>query len=105
MTEQKLLPCPFCGGEATIFPYTDRLGIKQYRGGCFDCGETISLNNTTEEAVRRWNTRSDNTQRYKEALEFYAKKKNYNNEFDHGYKTSIDLDEGSVARDALKNNP
>lgn len=61
MSEIKLLPCPFCGGEAVLV--RDRIG--QWRVGCKKCncmttyqfdfgeGEEISKN----KAANVWNTR------------------------------------------------
>ncbi len=56
MSELKLLPCPFCGGEATI----DNAGGK-YQAWCKHCccihmGEFY---NTEAEAIAAWNRRAD----------------------------------------------
>ena len=55
MCELKLLPCPFCGGEATI----DNVGRK-YQAWCKHCccihmGEFY---NTEAEAIAAWNRRT-----------------------------------------------
>lgn len=60
MPEEKLKPCPFCGGEAHIIHY-------QYAGWCIDClscpvelyympAEDGSYW-TKDETIKRWNTR------------------------------------------------
>lgn len=75
MTEQKLLPCPFCGSEGIVLPQ----GNPKKLSWAAECGEILRYEDskcdvepctedfdTKEEAVKTWNTRADNTQRYKE---------------------------------------
>lgn len=69
MKESKLLPCPFCGGEASLGTVTYdkrseivRLNKQQtfYGVNCIECGATtfgIIGSKTEEEAKQRWNTR------------------------------------------------
>lgn len=52
----KLLPCPFCGGDA--FRDTEEIGIAKYLVGC--SGSPClgyQWGRTREEADRNWNTR------------------------------------------------
>ena len=53
----KLLCCPFCNGEATL--YEDRHGniICGYNVSCDDCCATIFAD-TEQEAVEMWNKRA-----------------------------------------------
>ena len=56
MSEIKLLPCPFCGGEAKVeSTLKDRYRVicKRYR----ECGATQLYANSKEEAIESWNTR------------------------------------------------
>ena len=69
MSEIKLLPCPFCGGEAVIYhqssKYTNRDGnfVHCMECGCrtklFECyGNTTKTHeDTKQEAIEAWNTR------------------------------------------------
>lgn len=61
MTPQKpeLLPCPFCGGEASFGWESDAaaIGRTKRRVFCGFCGiRTVAYEN---EAIERWNTRTD----------------------------------------------
>lgn len=47
----KLLPCPFCGGEAEIF------GDKKHWIYCPNCCSETKSFKTKKEAIERWNTR------------------------------------------------
>ena len=54
---EKLKPCPFCGGEAEIVE--DRLyGEDYYAGRCKSCAATSIFEFTKEEAVDKWNRRN-----------------------------------------------
>ena len=58
MSDEKLLPCPFCGGEAELmrFPKCDR----KYVVICENKQCMASVGNysyTKEEAIKAWNTR------------------------------------------------
>lgn len=69
MSEIKLIPCPFCGGEAVIYhqssKYTNRDGnyVHCMECGCrtklFECyGNTTKTHeDTKQEAIEAWNTR------------------------------------------------
>lgn len=54
----KLLPCPFCGGEAEIKCNTD-MGGTQYQAWCKQCPTTVGRYWCWEkaEAIKHWNTR------------------------------------------------
>ena len=55
MTDLK--PCPFCGGEATIFPYLELGNLHMVK--CRNCN--ISRVGKSEgEAVKEWNNRPSN---------------------------------------------
>lgn len=51
MSEIKLLPCPFCGGEA-YFPTITKTFIE-----CKSCGFETEYTEDTEWLVNTWNTR------------------------------------------------
>ena len=56
MNNEKLKPCPFCGGEAEIVE--DRLYSDDYYAGrCKSCAATSIFEFTKEEAVAAWNRR------------------------------------------------
>ncbi len=54
MSETKLLPCPFCGGEATL----RKSEVTQlYHVACFECGCRQDSSYKSESAINAWNTR------------------------------------------------
>lgn len=59
-TNNKLLPCPFCGpGESVVSLYFDDVA-QRYRVGCGRCGASTGIHprNTSETpAISAWNTR------------------------------------------------
>lgn len=57
MGEPTLLPCPFCGGEATLGPSPYGVPI---RCGTVDCSASVSSYFLLSEAAERWNTRAPN---------------------------------------------
>lgn len=54
MSDEKLLRCPFCGGEATIHKSKFGYGVMCKTPFCCDL---TSANSTEEDAIRMWNTR------------------------------------------------
>lgn len=56
MSEIKLLPCPFCGGEAIV--YEDEQ-YNQYMIGCKNCCAVEPMTEWTskENVIAQWNTR------------------------------------------------
>lgn len=65
MSEIKLLPCPFCGGEAEYSEHhEDNGGVEiyyreyhYYMVSCSKCGLTMASQVDKEGVVRKWNTR------------------------------------------------
>lgn len=65
MSEIKLLPCPFCGGEAEYSEHhEDNGGVEVYYREyhyymvcCDKCHLTFTSTLDKEDVVRRWNTR------------------------------------------------
>lgn len=70
MSEIKLLPCPFCGGEAIV--YEDEQ-YNQYMIGCKNCCAVEPMTEWTskENAIAQWNTRKP-MQEIVERLENYS---------------------------------
>lgn len=66
---EKLLPCPFCGGEAEISLYLGNYGVA-----CTECMGAIfpARGMTKGEAIKAWNTRKP-MERILERLEEGAK--------------------------------
>jgi Lar family restriction alleviation protein len=54
MQNDKLLPCPFCGGEAQKFENVMKKG--NWFVECRECGANVHYR-TEESAIRAWNTR------------------------------------------------
>ena len=54
----KLLPCPFCGGEATVMLEQGSSGNKAYCCFCLDC-DAETYGDTDDEAVQKWNSRAN----------------------------------------------
>lgn len=52
----KLLPCPFCGGEAEYYGECDMVWVRCSRYGCY--AEMISRFDEPEDAVAAWNRRT-----------------------------------------------
>ena len=53
MSEIKLLPCPFCGGEAKV----SNLNFNQYLIFCKDCWAETKPTTGLENTITKWNTR------------------------------------------------
>lgn len=60
MSEIKLLPCPFCGGEASL-KRDQKDDFVEYSVGCYNRGCVCAAHTycyyDKEEAIRDWNTR------------------------------------------------
>lgn len=57
----KLLPCPFCGGEAALLDYEARYGGLHYASRCpqcASCGCSMGYLPTAKKAVEAWNCRA-----------------------------------------------
>ncbi|MFI3254420.1 MAG: Lar family restriction alleviation protein [Eubacteriales bacterium] len=61
MTE-KLKPCPFCGGEASLYEYNR----VQHSVECDNCKVGQPIFTTEVEAWSKWNTRTTNWNKYPE---------------------------------------
>lgn len=63
MSDEKLRPCPFCGGEAEISHVRDICRDPQdwYWGKCHSCHISGSHYPTEAEAIAAWNTRAERT--------------------------------------------
>lgn len=59
MSEIKLLPCPFCGGEAMLTNQlaTDEYGHKLWNVLCVKCDNGTSSYWDKNHVVEKWNTR------------------------------------------------
>lgn len=61
MSESKLKPCPFCGGEAVRMSFMDTIQAPHIKAlrfiGCKNCAVVSFTNVTVEEAVKAWNRR------------------------------------------------
>lgn len=54
MSEVRLLPCPFCGGEAEMLNYSE----NEYLVTCTECSGMVEKWRKTEaEAIEQWNKR------------------------------------------------
>ena len=54
MSEIKLLPCPFCGGEATLH---NNFLTDKFKVWCNECDCRTDVYSDKEEAIEKWNTR------------------------------------------------
>lgn len=59
MTEQELIPCPFCGSEGDDLDPTFARGKDHVAAGCFGCGCTGPDAPSEREAVAKWNARGE----------------------------------------------
>jgi Lar family restriction alleviation protein len=58
MTDEKLLPCPFCGGQAALYGNETRHpNTKMCRVHCAACEASGANYATRQEAAHAWNTR------------------------------------------------
>ncbi len=99
MSEIKLKPCPFCGGEIKL----DEDDF--YMFCCNTCGAGITFAHeledgtaedcTKEESIERWNTRKP-VERIVEQLESEIVGKTTAEEFDNGIKKAIEIVKGGV---------
>lgn len=55
--ENRLLPCPFCGGEAKVTAWSHWDDEYGYVAECDNCYLDMGEFETEEEAIERWNTR------------------------------------------------
>jgi len=62
-TKQKLLPCPFCGGEANIEYCGNPSSYMDFYARCTNekCGCRLSVVDEGNNSVKAWNTRVNKT--------------------------------------------
>lgn len=62
MSEIKLKPCPFCGGEASIKSVSKRIFTKKvgYFAVCNSCGASTHVALNINDVPHKWNRRADN---------------------------------------------
>ena len=62
MSEIKLKPCPFCGGEASIKSVTKGIFVKKvgYFAVCNSCGASTHVALNINDVPHKWNRRADN---------------------------------------------
>ena len=56
MSEIKLLPCPFCGGN-NVGVWHNQFFESGFEVHCYDCHFGLMPVGTEEEAIEQWNTR------------------------------------------------
>lgn len=54
MTDKKLKPCPFCGGEAKVRNFISGRDVH-----CKNCYASVKILDSKEEAIKAWNTRTN----------------------------------------------
>ena len=59
---EKLKPCPFCGGKAVLKSYRF---VNEFSVRCQSCGSTTDDFKTSEEAIAIWNKRSPSESKVK----------------------------------------
>ena len=60
MSEIKLLPCPFCGGEVDLYSWSQTPLNYEYGIECRECQMLFQVNrygSTREDVINLWNTR------------------------------------------------
>lgn len=55
MMNEKLKPCPFCGGEAEVV----RISSNSFFVRCKECTTFRPISESEEEAIKLWNERAD----------------------------------------------
>lgn len=78
MSELKLLPCPFCGGEASL-KRDQKDDFVEYSVGCYNRGCVCAAHTycyyDKEEAIRDWNTRKPMERSFRNIVERLMDKK------------------------------
>ena len=100
MQNDKLLPCPFCGGEAeTTFICDGRYNqIKCKTPKCIMNVDLPALYGSKEEAIEKWNTRKPMEQLEEQKDEYYKRMDEYDEDLG-GYVAmgfAIDIVKGGV---------
>lgn len=97
MSEVKLKPCPFCGGEAKISTYDWGYSVKEYWIYCHSCDCASGSYHSKEEAIETWNRRKpmdDIVERLEECEEYEAEAHNYN--ASTAFNKAIEIVKGGV---------
>lgn len=89
MSDERLKPCPFCGGEATI--HKSKFGYGVMCKTPFCCNLT-STHDTKKEAIKTWNTRKP-MERIVERLE-QAESYSCSPQFSKGISRAIEILKG-----------
>ena len=65
MNNEKLKPCPFCGGEAVVHKFG-----TGYIAECLECATSTVCESTKAEAIEKWNNRADSNNSEKPNLTY-----------------------------------
>lgn len=78
MSDERLLPCPFCGGEAKVaHEYTEEWKLEYVM--CFRCGCSTPSAISEDTVIQMWNTRKPMeriVERLEEEVEYQNEKAN-----------------------------
>lgn len=55
---ESLKPCPFCGGEASLYFNPDQAPDGEWRVSCYACDVALTQWDTPNGAITAWNTRA-----------------------------------------------
>lgn len=55
----ELKPCPFCGGEATLYTHSGQFNDGMFSVGCDDCHISTDTYLAPRRAIELWNRRVD----------------------------------------------
>lgn len=89
-SDKRLLPCPFCGGEAAV--EMDESWYWEWEAYCLNCHASLGHFTSKEEAITVWNTRKP-MERIVERLEELcnSSRNDYGMEKHAAYMTAIEI--------------